>query len=256
METLNNHFRDLQGDVGFHLGYGRGADNDDTEWDAYQTKTIERVLKGGMRKFYYCGHSWSFLTPMGTVTLSEGESVAELPADFGSAQGRLLVGTDSGIVAILNFGLIGTVHQNLLAFPSNTGRPECACEEPVKGSDQTRSPKRQIRVYPLADQDYTLKFQYNLNPQYLTGQFPYAYGGPQHAETLLQACKATAEMEIDGVKAGPHFMEFMRLLNVSVQVDGRNKPSNLGYNRDLSDSMGFDMPRRNETVTFDSVTPA
>lgn len=253
--TLNAHFNDLQGGIGFFLGWGRGPENGEEEWDDEKTATIKHLTKSGMRKFYHCGFQWSFLRPTVLLTLLEGENTVKLPEDFGSADGRLYASTSSASYLPISFGHIGDVYQKENVFPDTTGFPALACDEPLRV--KKRGQTHQIRLWPIADQDYTLKFTYNLNPAYLTGEYPYAYGGAQHAETLLAACRAAAEIELNNVQDGPQFREFSRLMQASMQMDGRNKPQHLGYNRDLSDKMGADWRGRQwETITFDGLTPS
>lgn len=256
MNSLNAHYRDLTGDVGNYLGYGRGADNGETAWNERQEKAVRQCVKGGMRRFYYCGVRWSFLQPMVTIELPDGESVALLPLDFGSAEGPLIVSADSRRVCTLPLGPVGTVYAKLAALGTAAGYPVVACEEPVKEVVKSRAPRRQIKVAPIADQDYTIQLQYHVNPDYLDGQHPYAYGGQQHAEVLLAACKATAEIDFDRETNGPQSREFERLLAAAIQIDSRNQPQSFGYNGDRSDYY-HDLDRRWEpqTVTIAGMTP-
>jgi len=109
-----------------------------------------------------------------------------------------------------------------------------AALQPIKGTTGTQGQRWQLFVFPKSDAAYTLQFQYYLLPDYLSGAFPYAYGGAQHAETLLAACKAVAELELDDAE-GPQAASWQRMLATSIELDRRNKPQNLGYNRDMSD---------------------
>lgn len=253
LETLRVTFFDILAGVGVYLGYGAGAENGDTEWDDNQKRVVKQIIKGGLRRFYYCGINWSFLKPMATVTLASGESTVKLPDDYGSAEGRVNV---ENWGRPLDFGPIGEVYRKHSEQPDATGRPVCLCEEPLKSTGM-REQRRQLKVWPIADQDYALTLQYNLNPTYLSGEFPFAYGGQQHAETILSACKAYAEMDLDNLKDGPQQKEFMRLLAVSAEVDSRNKPQLLGLNLDRSDWMDDGRNARLfETVTIAGLTPA
>ncbi len=228
--TLAAQFKDLRGDVGHDQGYGRGPDFGDPEWDRRQLANITRFVKGGMRRFYNCGYDWSFLRPVATMTLPQGEVVVPLPDDYARPEGQIAVSTTGAInYTVLDFGGIGAVYQSAAVMPDTTGRPEMVCEEPLKGTTILNSSRRQLRFWPIADQDYILKFQYHLNPNYLTGDLPYAYGGPQHAETLLEACLAVGEL-INDDGNGPHNQAFTQLLEVSKVIDGKSKPQHLGYN--------------------------
>lgn len=229
--SLSAAFTTLKSDVGDWLGYGR----DEDDWDGEQAEDVEHAIKGGMRKLYYCGYDWSFLRPVASLTLLQGHSTVECPDDFGQPSGRIVVSVSGATFSgELDFGPIGDVYSKFALAPDTTGAPICACVEPIKGTSLTDSQRWRVYVYPAADQDYTLQFPMTINPDYLSGAKPYAYGGPQHAETLLAACRATAELDFNNVAQGPQFVEFMRLLQASKDIDGRQKPTVLGYNRDMS----------------------
>ncbi len=142
-------------------------------------------------------------------------------------------------------------------YPSTTGRPLFACIEPIKGTTGTHGQRFQLRVAPTADQSYTLQFQYHISPHYLTGSMPYAYGGPEHSETLLESCLAVAEKILDN-KADLHATEFQRMLKVSQDLDRRKKPQTQGYNGDRSDDMSWQArtPWRREIVTVGGLSPS
>lgn len=233
--SLTAAYKDLTGDVGFFLGWGRGEDNGETAWTAAQAAAVARCVKGGLRNFYFCGHEWSFLHPMASLTLASGESTVELPDDFGGVEGQLTITTSSGAQWWpLHFGGVGEVYHAQAISPDATGRPQACCVEPVKGTTGTQGNRFRLRFWPEADAAYTLRFRYYVHPDYLSGAFPFAYGGPQHAETILESCLAVAEKILDDA-ATVHAGEFAQRLEVSKELDRRMKPQHLGYNRDLSD---------------------
>lgn len=229
--TLEAQFKDLQADVGYFLGYGRGPDFDDPDWTSDQQAAITRCVKGGLRNFYFCGTEWSFLRPAATLGLGSGSSHITLPDDFGGADGTIQFSAeDSSQVDELPFCPIGRVYRATAENPDQTGRPELACIEPIKGTTPQSGQRFRIKVYPEADQDYTAVIpQYYLNPDFLTGTKPFAYGGAEHAETLLESCLAVAEKLMDDA-ATVHALEFEKRLAVSRDLDRRKKPSYLGYN--------------------------
>lgn len=234
--TLAAAYNDLTGDVGAFLGWGRGAANGDQAWTTQQQAVIDRCVKGGLRKVYHCSHDWHFLRPVATLQLASGANTVRLPDDYGAVEGQVVVSAATTIVWYpLDFTGIGRVYHAQAQNPTTTGRPRLCCEEPLKGTS-TQGQRFQLRVWPLADAAYALQFQYYLNPDYLNGGQPYLYGGPQHAETFLAACKATAEIDLDDMAGGPQYQEFMRLLEVSKDIDRRQKPQLLGYNGDASDA--------------------
>jgi hypothetical protein len=109
-----------------------------------------------------------------------------------------------------------------------------AALSPVKGTTQVSSTRTMLMMYPAADQDYQVQFQYYILPHYLDGNHPYVYGGAAHAETVLQSCRAIAA---ERLKQNPEqeMMKFMERLAASIGMDRKNKASVLGYNQDSSD---------------------
>lgn len=251
--TLTAAFKDLTGDVGFFLGHGRGADNGETAWTTSEQAAVDRCVKGGLRNFYFCGYDWSFLRPVATLTLASGAQTLPLPDDFGGIEGQLTVSV-SGSSGFFPIPVTGDVRRHYALNPSATGCPEMACIDPLKTTTGTQGQRFQLFVYPEADQAYTLEFGYYINPDYLNGAFPYAYGGPQHAETLLESCLAVAEKLLDDAMS-VHAFEFDKRLAVSMDIDRRQKPQKLGYNGDRSDGKYWSDPRltRETGVTFAGV---
>lgn len=139
----------------------------------------------------------------------------------------------------IDFMGIGLVYHKTDVLPTTTGRPEIACIEPIKGTTLTTGQRFQLRVWPIANQAYTLKFQYEVAPDYLSGTLPFAYGGAKHSETILESCLAVAEKIMDD-RADIHAREFMMKLAVSKDLDRRNKAQLLGPNLDRSDTRNRD----------------
>lgn len=255
--TLQAQYRDLTGDVGHFLGFGRGVAFGDAVWTARQQANLDRCVKGGLRNFYHCGYEWSFLKPFASLTLAEGETVVRLPDDFGSATGRILLSSDDSTSWSIELGPVGRVYEWAARQVETTGTPIMVCQEPIKGTAATEGQRFQLRFYPISDRDYTVQLQYNLNPDYLSGSMPYAYGGAQHAETILSSCKAVAERDFDDMADGPQQLEFMRRLQVSMELDKRQKPQSLGYNADRTEwrsagRRGYGWP---QAITYEGQTP-
>jgi len=252
--SLSAAYKDLAGAVGFFLGFGRGADNGDPAWDARQEASIKECVKSGLRNFYHCGYDWSFLKPVASFTLAQGASEVPLPLDFAGLEGPITVST-AGSAAGTTVSVAGDVRHLYALNPDATGRPLAAAIDPLKGTGQHQGQRFRLHLYPAADQAYTLEFAYYLNPDFLSGDRPYAYGGPQHAETLLASCQAVAELNLDDAR-GVRWQYFQERLAVSMDIDRRNKPQNLGYNGDRSDHKGRARRRHNPdgyTVTFNGV---
>lgn len=242
--TLSVALTDLQQEVGFFLGYGRGAAASEPAWSALQQSSIDSCVKSGLRNFYYpgpvpgvaeAGYEWSFLRPTATLALAAAASTVTLPDDFGGLEGEVyLVSTGSTAawpVKQVNDGMLLNQY-NLL--PTMTGKPQMLAVRWTKGTGSTAGQRAEFYVWPKADADYTLTFDYYILPDALTTGAPYAYGSAIHAETVLESCLAVAEARMDDVQTN-HADRFRERLAASIIHDRRSKPQSLGYNRDLSD---------------------
>lgn len=244
--SLNSAYYELQADIGFYLGFGRGERYSETTWSDDQLGRIDSCLKSGLRQFYWPapieGHpgswDWSFLRPLATLNLTSGEQGLNLPDDFGGLEGRITyAATATGQTWPIDVVNPGTIRQLYAGTPSMTGRPLSAAIEAKKGTTNIGSSRHTLLIFPQADAAYTLKLTYYVNPEFLSGTFPYAYGGAQHAETLKASCLAAAELYQDDSQ-GPQWSRFQERMAASMAMDRRLKPQLVGYNGDRSDWVG------------------
>jgi hypothetical protein len=240
--TLNLKKADLESKVGIFLGWGGGANLDDTPWTTMQANRIKDAVDSGYRQFLVPApdqngesHDWSFLRPVGSAVLANGEQAVLMSDDYGSLEGTVTVtqtSTDSHWpVQVTGEGRIREMYAKL---PSATGRPLWAAERPLRGTGQEKSSRYELVVYPQANEDFTLEFAYYLLPEALTDRNPFCYGGMQHAETILESCLAVAEERINDER-GIHSQKFAERLAASIAIDRRNKAQLVGYNGDRSD---------------------
>lgn len=237
--SLADSYSDLIGGVAFDLGWGRSPDN----WDETKLETLKEVVKNGLRDFYHpptdqlgVSHQWSFLKPRVQVTLPDGESTVLLPDDFKGVEGEVLVVTDNGILRPrLKVG--GMTRAQIAAYPSSSGPPQMIDIEPLKQTTPNRGQRFQFVVWPTADADYTLEFYYSILGEFLSGTRPYAYGGAEHASTILASCLAWAELHLDDIAQGPKYLHWRERLAASISMDRQKRPQTLGYNGDRSDEL-------------------
>lgn len=238
VSTLALKKSDYESEVGYYLGFGRGVNFDETAWSASKTRTIQLDVASGLRRFYWVGHPWSFLNPVADIALTEGNQTVTLPDDFGGVNGgtkALVLDSNGQRLSVLQFTSAPRVEQMYLDSAS-TGSPRMVAQRPIKGIPAGQMQKSELVVYPAADQDYTLRFHYFFTPQYLLDTaMPYAYGGVEHHETILECCLAVAEARRDN-SLTVHSMEAEKLLQKSIQIDRRRQPKTLGYNADRSDN--------------------
>lgn len=215
----------------------------DPAWTGQQQSVIDSCVASGLRRFYFpdpipgmdSPPDWSFLKPTATLALLNNTSTLPLPDDFGGFEGRItILGVQNQTwwpIDLVNEGLI---REKFSQFPAMVSRPLMAAIQPLKNATTVQSQRSQLFFFPTSDNDYTIQFQYYLNPDFLTGAFPYAYGGAQHAETILESCLAVAEERIDN-NVGEHAQRFATRLMASIGMDRKSKAQTLGLNDDRSD---------------------
>jgi hypothetical protein len=261
--TLALPLTKLERELGVYFGFGRGANFDERAWTAPQQADISECVESGLRQFYYPtavpgeapGYSWTFLRPYTSMAFARGAFRLLLPDDFGGMEGDLRTfGADSGSWAIK-----GTdesyVRQLYEETPDEAGRPKWYAVQTVKGTSQVAGTRKQLHIFPKADQDYTLEFQYYVNPNAISPAYPYPYGGAQHAETILACCRAAAEWKKYGERGAEHAMMVERLA-ASISLDRRDKAQFIGVNRDPSYNSGRPVRggrhyRQGDPVTWD-----
>jgi hypothetical protein len=221
------------------LGWGAGSANGDTAWTADKQQRIDRYMKSGLRQFYFQGYEWSFLKPVANVTLTQGVSTVALPEDFGGFEGTITISAAASSVRVfwsIKLCLEGQLRESYSLLPTTQGRPTMAALVAQRGTTLTRSNRYVLEFFPLPDGAYVAQFQYYILPDYLSGAFPVAYGGAQHAETILESCLSQAELKGDDMAQGPHAMKYAERLVSSIAMDKRMKAKTAGYNHDSSDS--------------------
>lgn len=256
--TLSLTNSELEAEVGFFLGLGRGTNYSETAWSARNQLSITNAVKSGLRMFYFAAdYDWSFIRPTRQVTFISGNNSVDLPDDFGGLEGTIRV-IDSGRIGIpikqTNEQKIGRMYGE---EPDISGQPQyCAVRIPSTTSI-FKGQRANLYLYPEADQDYTLEFQMYLNPDALSASFPYALGGTTHAETIRAACKAAAERDINNVQNGPQQAYYMERLKASISLDRRNKGQTFGYNSDPGYNRRMPSDRSNiqVPVTYDGADP-
>jgi hypothetical protein len=241
--TLNHHYRDTIGSVGFKAGWGRGADNSDEPWDDFKFATLKMTVKQGLQQFYKpppdqagVSHQWSFLKPLVQLVTVAGERTVQLPFDFAGVTGRVaIITTNVNTPSLVDVS--GGARALYAVYPTATGSPERIEFEPIRGTTADRGQRQQFVVWPQPDAAYTLEFTYLIQGEMLSGDRPYAYGGTEHAATILASCLAVFEREVDDIKDGPQEAYWKERLATSISIDRGKLPQVLGYNADRSDKL-------------------
>jgi hypothetical protein len=247
--TLSLKLSDLQAKLGTFLGWGRGAAFQETAWSTSQQAVIDDCTQSGLRRFYWptpadgqqTSYDWSFLKPTSTADFPQGAQYVPLPDDFGGFEDQITLLTTNSTAQPwrVEWRNEGELRRMYSVTPVMTGPPMYAATQPLKGTTPTQGQRFQLFLFPAADQDYTLQFQYYIAPDYLTGATPYSYGGAQHTETILESCLAIAEERLDDA-SGIHAQAFASRLSASIAMDRRLKPQKIGPNLDRSDRQGWE----------------
>jgi hypothetical protein len=248
--TLQLSVDDIEAKLGVFAGWGRGLvigsiAAGDRAWSPYEQAVITDARSSGLRRFYYPtaiegmaqAHQWSFLKPTCTLALASGAQTIPLPDDYGGFEGQLTVLTQTQTAQpwIIEWSNAPLLRQKYSFLPNTIGPPMFAAEDPLKGTGPTQGQRSQLLIFPAADQNYTLQGNYRINPDNLTsGTYPYAYGGPEHIETILESCLAVMEERLDDM-SGNHAAAFARRLVASIGMDQSKQPKKFGKNIDRSD---------------------
>jgi len=235
-QTLGIDFTQLQRAVGRFLGLSR----DPGTWQPDGRIDVHDIIRSGIRRFYWppplpipeaaegqVVHlsskslserptwSWSFMQPTVTLTTVAATATYALPPDFGELlEGGFTFTTDQQPVALVTYEQI----LQMQSQASRTGVPKYAS---VNVRD-AKSTQYTVTFYPTPDAVYTLSYSYGVAPSDITENSPLPLGGPQHAETILEACLAAAEKTLND-EEGLHEKKFLECLTRSIQADANLK---------------------------------
>lgn len=199
---------------------------------------LKRWMKNGLRRFYYPMqggqvYDWSFLKAEFTLKVDVNCSDYVMPPTFGGVIGDLVhVPGDNvrlNVVKVTPDRILELRQFNLTV----TNYPFYYAERSIPRGG-VRAQTWEIMVWPSPSGSYTFKGTQRINPLAVNDSHPYLYGGPEHAQTIIEACLAQAEIQMDGAP-GVHAQEFVNCLQSSMAMDqSMHVPESLGYNGDGS----------------------
>jgi hypothetical protein len=221
-----------------------------------QQDIVNDSLASGLRRFYFptptdqptmAGYEWSFLKPIISLDFAINTNIITLPAEYVGVSGTRVTIAPSGTQAQpyeIKWTNEGKIRELYSITPTLIGPPMYVTMISTQGTSPRRSQVFQFYFFPTADQEYTIQTAVTIAPDFLTENAPYAYGGPAHAETVLESCLAVMEERLDDQLqgSGPHAQAFQMRLMASITIDRRNKPPRTGYNSDLSDERHYGYP--------------
>lgn len=169
----------------------------------------------------------------GSCTISANGLFA-LPADFGSVlndpsygpndiHGRLTPRSAAYLRGCYSGGGV------------TTGTPSAYTIVPlafVAGTGQRYS----MLVYPEPGADYTMQYQYQVEPVGMSADGDYPMGGQMFGALVMQAALSAAEQR-ENNRRGEQTDLYEKMLAAAIDADKRNKPQSLGPIEDPSDEM-------------------
>ncbi len=208
-----------------------------------QTSNIDDVIRIGENMFYDGTmlpgegsiHRWSFLNTETTQLLVIGDYTYSLPDGFSGFSGAYLEYTATDAPYAIQITTIDRIRE---LHSGNSGQtvdwPTHAAMNQLT-RDQSTGQRFEIVLYPIPAAAKSLIIPYRLNPNLTADATPYPLGGQPHGLTLLTACKAAWEIEMEDTLDGPNYREFMRLMANSIAFDrAATTPQHFGKNTDGS----------------------
>jgi hypothetical protein len=158
------------------------------------------------------------------------DGVYGLPDDFGALVERFSWKGELGYRAL---ELTTTQHIGDLKSIEDdaSGEPVWASIVP-RVNTSTKGQRWDLEVWPVPQTLRTFRYRYRRDPQTMTGDAEYPWGGPPHATAILSAVKAKGEQEKNQVR-GPWTEQYEKVdLPLAIQRDLDMRPRNLGENLD------------------------
>lgn len=249
LTTLAADYNRLRGEIGQMLNIGR----DPQAWDYAQSEQVDRYIENGLNMFYWPpmvpgddgNHTWSFLKPSTTLNTVADQEDYDLGIGVASVIGTFTYSSSDGYrdIIITNENMIRSFRASNVV---KTGIPTHAALR-WKSDDATAENNLELMLWPKPDAVYTLGYSYEARPSKLTSANLYTMAGPEHAMTIMYACKACVEDNIDG----QYYKMYIQRMAGSLKRDkDRSTPEHWGYNSDAPyDHNTIDF--RTTTVTYD-----
>lgn len=201
---------------------------------------LKATINGGLRRFYYPAqlgpeflHDWSFLVAGFDFLTEVGTDDYLMPFNFGGAIGPLHHDPNDNIKISMQKVTPNQILSHRQQNMTITNWPTLYAEMAVPQGG-VNGLRWKIMVWPSPSAEYHLFGRMRVLPLGPNGIQDMLYGGPEHSQTIIESCKAQAELDLDGTP-GPHFAEFKQCLLTSIMLDGSmHAPEKLGYNGNSS----------------------
>lgn len=204
--------------------------------NANETENLQALINNGLRDFYYPSqvdpslrHDWSFLVSDFEFLTEVGTEDYLMPFNFGGAIGPLYHDPEDQIKVSVQKVAANKILQQRQMQITLTNWPTMYAERAVMQGG-TQSTRWKIMLWPSPSAQYTFHGTMRVHPLGPNGTQEYLYGGVEHSQTIIEACMAQCELQIDG-QPGAHAAAFKNRMWTSVVLDNQmHAAEKLGYN--------------------------
>ena len=172
--------------------------------DHVSRSRVDSVIESALRQFYHpnpsmftiadateaqrerlrrAPHQWSFLQKSTDLSMLEGVSKYELPADFSNFLDEPTTSRSGGRIGVASIAHI----KQLLSSSPVSGHPKYVAIETGE-SDGTVRQASSLLFYPVPEVEEIVTVRYGVSPPSLSESRQFPLGGVEHAETILAIC--------------------------------------------------------------------
>lgn len=206
--------------------------------NADDLERLESVCFNGLRRFYYpqqlninISHDWSFLVSNFDFYTETSVPDYVMPFNFGGAIGPLHHDPADNVRTSITKVTPNKITWQRQSNITIVNWPTMYAESSVSSGGR-QSQRWQLMLWPTPAAVYHFHGRMRIQPLAPNGNQIYLYGGPEHSQTIIEACLAEAELKIDG-QPGAHAAAFQQCMLTSVTLDSSMHSAELvGYNGD------------------------
>jgi hypothetical protein len=201
--------------------YGTDDLSGDSPLSQFEIRNVDRMMRNGLRKFYYPGGAdgfdWSFLEAEFTLVVDPSTVDYTQPATFGGLKGGLVHIPNDNVRLTVQKTTVRDILERRQFNLTTTNYTMYYAERPVHRGGISPT-TWQLMTWPTPNGKYTYKGIQRINPIVPTAVAPFLYGGPEHSQTILEACLSEVELFLDGTQS-VHTAAFQERLAAAMSAD-------------------------------------
>ena len=203
-------------------------------WDDRQFEDIDSAVENGLRRFYYPFiesegkiHQWSFLRKIDSVTLDKNvqdyalaDDVAHIVEDSVTYQAN--TSNRSPLTRVPESQMRAMRAEAKEGIPLYYAIRTKHVDDSSDSATSKVGQRFEMLVHPTpivnAGDGDSIDYRYVRAPDLLTTSYKYPLGGALHSQTIIEACLAEAEKDMDD-RADVHEQIFQKMLMASYRAD-------------------------------------